>query len=103
MIKEQRKTVRHESQSNVYYTFPGSSERYSGRCINLSNNGILLECDQQVKLNAAMMVCLLSDNEGDLPLNMLVEVNWQNKHHTGQYRAGATIKAILGTHEVNNV
>jgi hypothetical protein len=106
MIKEQRQTVRHDSQRPVYYTFPGNNQRYTGRCINISNNGILLESDQLLEVDSAILVCLTSENEDTPPLNILVEVNWQSKQSKQSkqlYHAGATIKAVLATHATNNV
>jgi len=102
MIKEQRVFPRHDSQCPVYYTFLASNERYSGECVNISNSGILLECDQPLKPESAIQICLLSGQENSLPLNMLVKVNWQNKQRTGRYHAGASIKAIIAMHDSEN-
>jgi hypothetical protein len=103
MIQEQRQSPREENQCQAYYTFPGNNERYSGQCINLSNNGILLGCDQKLQLNTALEVCLLPENDTTSPLNLLVKVNWLNKQSSGHYHAGASIKAIIASHETENV
>jgi hypothetical protein len=103
MIQEQRQSLRKDNQCPIYYTFPGSSERYSGQCINLSNNGILLDCDQQLQLDTALEVCLVPENDTTSSLNMLVKVNWLNKQSSGHYHAGASIKAIIAMHEMENV
>ncbi len=103
MIQEQRQSLRKDNQCQIYYTFPGSSKRYSGQCINLSNNGILLNCDQQIQLDTALEVCLVPKNDTTSSLNMLVKVNWLNKQSSGHYHAGASIKAIIAMHEMENV
>ncbi|MEE9412060.1 MAG: PilZ domain-containing protein [Methylococcales bacterium] len=103
MIQEQRQSPRKDNQCPIYYTFPGDSERYSGQCINLSNNGILLECDQQLQLETALEVCLITENATTTPLNMLVKINWLHKQQSGLYHAGASIKAIIAMHETANV
>lgn len=98
MIKEQRQSKRLASESVLYYTFPGNIERYEGRCVNLSDNGILLESGEQVPPEAAIHICLYSGNETTLPLNLLVKVIWLKKLSNGQYHAGAIIKAIMAEH-----
>jgi len=103
MIQEQRQSLRKDNQCPIYYTFPGSSKRYSGQCINLSNSGILLDCDQQLQLDTALEVYLLPENNTTSSLNMLVKVNWLNKQNSGHYHAGASIKAIIAMHEMENV
>ncbi len=103
MIQEQRQSLRKENQCPIYYTFPGNSERYPGQCINLSNSGILLECDQKLQLETALEVCLVPENGTTSPLNMLVKINWLHKHSSGHYHAGASIKAIIAMHETPNV
>ena len=103
MIQEQRQSNRIDNQCQIYYTFPGNTKRYSGQCINLSNNGILLECQHALELKMALEVCLRPKNEMTSPLNMLVKVNWLNQQHSGEYHVGASIKAIIAIHEPENV
>ncbi|HFD13402.1 MAG TPA: PilZ domain-containing protein [Crenotrichaceae bacterium] len=103
MIEEQRQTTRHENKSAIYYTFPGMSERASGRCINLSNNGLLLECEQQVQPDSAIHVCLYSSHEDSQPLYMLVKIVWLKNIGSGQFHAGAAIKAIMAAHDAIHV
>jgi hypothetical protein len=103
MIQEQRQSNRIDSQCRIYYTFPGNTKRYSGQCINLSNNGILLKCPHALELKIALEICLQPENGMTSPLNMLVKVNWLNQQSSGEYHIGASIKAIIAMHEPENV
>ncbi len=103
MIKEQRQTNRHPRDSSLYYTYPGKNERVTGRCVNLSNSGILLECQQLVQPDTAISVCLFSDNETIPSLNMLVKIIWGEKQSSGHHLMGATIKAIMAAQDIENV
>jgi|GEM_PF-5957268 len=103
MIKEQRKSERHEGKSRLYYTFPGSQERVDGYCINLSNNGLSLESERQLEPERVLHVCLYSKNESAPQLAMLVKIIWSKKLDSGLYRAGTIIKAIMAANESTHV
>ena len=71
---EKRNFIRMKVDTMVTYTYFKKSERYDGKCINLSGAGMLLETDKKLKSGDKLQLTVPTDSEEFSSLNAIVEV-----------------------------
>ncbi|MCH9698453.1 MAG: PilZ domain-containing protein [Gammaproteobacteria bacterium] len=103
MIKEQRLTTRHSSDSGLHFSIPGTDTQFEGECINISNNGILISSKSPVNPGHVISICLNNETMASPPLNILAKTIWSKQQPSGYCHIGASIKVVMAANDVNNV
>lgn len=103
MIKEQRLTARHSSDSGLYFSIPGTDKQIDGECINISNNGILINSESHVDPGHVISICLNNETMNSPTLNILAKTIWSRQQPSGHCHIGASIKVVMAANDVSNV
>ena len=93
---EKRSFIRLKIDTIVTFTITGgSSERYQGRCKNISGAGLLIETEKKLRVGDKLLVTVPTESAEFSNLNTSVEVirctNIQGQH---KFEAGLVIKKI---------
>ncbi len=93
---EKRSFIRLKIDTMVTFTITGgSSERYQGRCKNISGAGLLIETEKKLKVGTRISVTVPSENSEFSNLNTTAEVircNALRDQH--KFEIGLVIKQV---------
>ncbi|MBL4867650.1 MAG: PilZ domain-containing protein [Pseudomonadales bacterium] len=94
---EKRNFIRMRMDTMITYTYLNKTERYDGRCINLSGAGMLLQTDKKLKVGDKLELIVPSDTAEFSSLNASAEVMrvsaLPDQH---KFEVGVIIKRIRG-------
>lgn len=94
---EKRNFIRMKMDTMITYTYTNKTERYDGKCINLSGAGMLLQTDKKLKIGDKLQLTVPTDSEEYSSLNASVEVMrvsaLPDQH---KFEVGVVIKQIKG-------
>ncbi len=92
---EKRSFIRMKIDTMVTFTVDGGSERYNGRCKNISGAGMLLETEKKLALGTRLYLTVPSENSELNNLNAQVEVIRIISHpDQHKFEIGVVIKKI---------
>ena len=94
---EKRNFIRMRMDTMITYTYRNKTERYDGRCINLSGAGMLLQTDKKLKIGDNLQLTVPTDSADYSSLSASVEVMrvsaMPDQH---KFEVGVVIKQIKG-------
>lgn len=73
-FNEKRNFIRMKIDTMITFSIVGGSERYEGKCKNLSGNGMLIETEKKLKLGDNVSIVVPSENSEFANLNATAEV-----------------------------
>jgi len=92
---EKRNFIRMKVDTMITYTYHNKTDRYDGKCVDLSGAGMLIETDKKLKIGDRLQLTVPTDSEEFSSLNASVEVMrvhpMPDQH---KFKIGVVIKQI---------
>ena len=92
---EKRNFIRMKIDTMVSFTIDGGTERYEGKCKNLSGNGMLLETMKKLKIGDGLQITVPSESNDFANLQASAEVlRIQPFPEQRKFEVGVVLKQI---------